>query len=286
LPLFCFITCSSLPWRRPRLRSVQFKLPSKATVLPGLLYSSTYAPNTSINTWTRVQEGRGGNFSDSGPAYDLLLVTASRWQRKKPAICDSVDFSLDHFRFKWILWLGPIGCRRTLVAAICSSLCLEAHCGRRSVPPKPPFPGCLGGTRLSVHRKDLSASSARNCGLGLPKCLNRALSRQSTPRQRTLPPPPLIFDSSPTHLSHLPKLPKSLDTSLPHFLSSVTPPSLKPRSHPAAMSTNSTRKYPSTIEAKCPECGRMFSRGSELNRHRRTKHPDGTAFKCVWHDAK
>jgi hypothetical protein len=123
----------------------------------------------------------------------------------KLAICG------DNFPFKWILWLGPIGCRRPLVTAISSKktcCCLRAPCGRRPVPPKPPFPGCLGGTRLWAHRwrtaEDIPASPASHCGLGPPGVLKYDRVPQSNPRQPALPLPfLLIFESSPTHLTHL-----------------------------------------------------------------------------------
>ena len=115
------------------------------------LYSSTFDPITRyILVCFGLHLVEVAFFSDSGPVHGLLLVTALRWQRKN---LPSVDFSLDNFRFKWHLWIRLIGCRLTPVVAICSSWRLSARCGRRSVPPKPPFPGCWGGTRLWVRRK-------------------------------------------------------------------------------------------------------------------------------------
>ncbi|KAI9466635.1 hypothetical protein BJY52DRAFT_5288 [Lactarius psammicola] len=46
------------------------------------------------------------------------------------------------------------------------------------------------------------------------------------------------------------------------------------------MSTRPTRNFPSTSEAKCPDCGATLSRGSDLKRHRKTQHPDGTEVKA------
>ncbi|KAH8982234.1 hypothetical protein EDB92DRAFT_131894 [Lactarius akahatsu] len=45
------------------------------------------------------------------------------------------------------------------------------------------------------------------------------------------------------------------------------------------MSTQSTRKFPSTSEATCPDCGTTLSRASDMKRHRNTQHPDGTEVK-------
>ncbi|KAH9164177.1 hypothetical protein EDB89DRAFT_445532 [Lactarius sanguifluus] len=45
------------------------------------------------------------------------------------------------------------------------------------------------------------------------------------------------------------------------------------------MPTQSTRKFPSTSEATCPDCGTTLSRGSDMKRHRKTQHPDGTEVK-------
>lgn len=46
------------------------------------------------------------------------------------------------------------------------------------------------------------------------------------------------------------------------------------------MSTQSTtRNFPSTSEARCPDCGATLSRRSDLKRHRKTQHPDGTEVK-------
>ncbi|KAI9432655.1 hypothetical protein H4582DRAFT_2102012 [Lactarius indigo] len=45
------------------------------------------------------------------------------------------------------------------------------------------------------------------------------------------------------------------------------------------MPTRSTRKFPSTSEATCPDCGTTLSRGSDMKRHRNTQHPDGTEVK-------
>ncbi|KAH9170713.1 hypothetical protein EDB89DRAFT_1248543 [Lactarius sanguifluus] len=45
------------------------------------------------------------------------------------------------------------------------------------------------------------------------------------------------------------------------------------------MSTQSTRKFPSTSEATCPDCRTTLSRASDMKRHRNTQHPDGTEVK-------
>ncbi|KAH9039018.1 hypothetical protein EDB84DRAFT_1071494 [Lactarius hengduanensis] len=45
------------------------------------------------------------------------------------------------------------------------------------------------------------------------------------------------------------------------------------------MPTQSARKFPSTSEATCPDCGTTLSRGSDMKRHRKTQHPDGTEVK-------
>ncbi|KAN0139208.1 hypothetical protein V8E53_002709 [Lactarius tabidus] len=46
------------------------------------------------------------------------------------------------------------------------------------------------------------------------------------------------------------------------------------------MSTQSTHNSPSATEAKCPDCGTTLSRQSDLKRHRKTQHPDGTEVKA------
>ena len=117
------------------------------------LYSSTFDPNTSIHAcvlWTRVL---------GTSRWPFFRLRSRLWPPAGHSIAvatknlPSVDFSLDNFRFKWLLWIGLIGCRRTPVVAICSSWCLAARCGRRSVPPKPPFLRCLGGTKLWARRQ-------------------------------------------------------------------------------------------------------------------------------------
>ncbi|KAF8505400.1 hypothetical protein F5888DRAFT_1648729 [Russula emetica] len=50
------------------------------------------------------------------------------------------------------------------------------------------------------------------------------------------------------------------------------------------MSLLSSKKAPSDCKAQCPDCGVTLSRLADMNRHRRTKHPDGneTKFPCPW----
>ena len=148
---------------------------------------------------------------------------------------------------------------------------------RRSVPPKPPFPGCLGGTRLWAHQwrtaKDLPASPVNHCGRGLPECLNTTVSPRSNPLQRALPHHLRVLSYPLNPSPELPEPPYIISTS------SVST-SLKP----ATMPIRSSHISPSAREAECPECGKRLSRRSDIKRHRRSQHPDGTEFKYVWHD--
>lgn len=56
---------------------------------------------------------------------------------------------------------------------------------------------------------------------------------------------------------------------------------LLPPTHFAAMSYQYSKKAPSDCEAQCPDCGATLSRLADMNRHRKTKHPDGTETKYV-----
>ncbi len=47
------------------------------------------------------------------------------------------------------------------------------------------------------------------------------------------------------------------------------------------MSTPNTRKFRSTTEVRCPECGKTLSRAADLQRHKDAYHPDGTEVKYV-----
>ena len=47
------------------------------------------------------------------------------------------------------------------------------------------------------------------------------------------------------------------------------------------MSLCSSKKAPSDCEAQCPDCGVTLSRLADMNRHRKTRHPDGTETKYV-----
>ncbi|KAH9064296.1 hypothetical protein EDB87DRAFT_1766527 [Lactarius vividus] len=46
------------------------------------------------------------------------------------------------------------------------------------------------------------------------------------------------------------------------------------------MPTQSARKFPSTSEATCPDCGTTLSCAADMKRHRKTQHPDGTEVKA------
>ena len=55
---------------------------------------------------------------------------------------------------------------------------------------------------------------------------------------------------------------------------SILPPTV-------AMSLPPSKKAPSDSKAQCPDCGVILSRLADMNRHRKTKHPDGTETKYV-----
>ncbi len=47
------------------------------------------------------------------------------------------------------------------------------------------------------------------------------------------------------------------------------------------MPKQSTQKFSSTTEARCPVCGVTLSRIADLTRHMSARHPDGTEVKYV-----
>ena len=105
--------------------------------------------------------------------------------------------------FHWakrILGLEQIGCRPTLVVAICGnfySWSLTSCCGRWASPAMTSLSWMFGrNAPVSALKKTSRHRRRAIVDLTLPECLNRAVSRQSTPRQRTLPLSSLlIFES-------------------------------------------------------------------------------------------
>jgi hypothetical protein len=51
--------------------------------------------------------------------------------------------------------------------------------------------------------------------------------------------------------------------------------------HSTTMSLHQPKKSPSSCEAQCPDCGVTLSRQADMNRHRKTKHSDGTEIMYV-----
>ena len=78
-----------------------------------------------------------------------------------------------------------------------------------------------------------------------------------------------------------PLLLSSTSTPLPPLFTTDSPtpsPLLLPST---AMSFQPIGKPPSSCEAQCPDCGAILSRKADMNRHRKTRHSDGTEKKYV-----
>ncbi|KAI0301905.1 hypothetical protein B0F90DRAFT_265747 [Multifurca ochricompacta] len=109
---------------------------------------------------------------------------------------------------------------------------------------------------------NVGSSPQMSLDIGPPLCLNTTVFHPLLliHQDSFLPPPPK------TPVIHLPKLTSTL------FI------------HLAMMPLQPTNVVPSASESQCPDCGKTMSRPSDLKRHRKAQHPDGTEPKiqCPW----